>query len=413
MTTSTITCTNCGTVLHIEDVLSHDIEERFRKDFEAKAIALDEQARNRQHDLEERERRLQQQQQESEAIIGKRVDAEREKLRLEAVATARKEQETALQALNLEIDQARTENQRLKLQEVEMLRMQQQMKRQQDEMELTIQKRVMQQQQESEERIRRNEHERFELEKREWQKRFDDQTRLIEEMKRKAEQGSMQLQGEVQELAIEEYLRQNFPFDTIEEIKKGSYGADCVQIVSSSRGEECGRIYYESKRTKTFDAKWIDKFKTDMRAKGAALGILVTEAMPRDMDRFGNVNGVWVCSFGEFKALCYVLREMIVRIHEASSAQDNRGDKMAMLYDYLTGNEFRMQIEGIVEGFTQMQDDLESERRAMERLWKQREKQIQKVLLNTTHLYASIRGIAGNAIGTIRQLELPGSSDVQ
>ncbi len=162
-----------------------------------------------------------------------------------------------------------------------------------------------------------------------------------------------------------------------------------------------------------FEVPDIIAARDDMRAKGAALGILVTEAMPRDMDRFGNVNGVWICSFGEFKALCYVLREMIVRIHEASSAQDNRGDKMAMLYDYLTGNEFRMQIEGIVEGFTQMQDDLESERRAMERLWKQREKQIQKVLLNTTHLYASIRGIAGNAIGTIRQLELPGSSDVQ
>ena len=217
----------------------------------------------------------------------------------------------------------------------------------------------------------------------------------------------MQMQGEVQELAIEEWLQSHFPLDHIEEIKKGARGGDCIQIVNTRTRQHCGSIYYESKRTKDFQPTWIEKFKEDMRQKGATFGVLVTEAMPKDMDRLGQKDGIWICTLEEFKGLSQVLRESIILLHQSGLSQENKGEKMELLYDFLTGNEFRMQVEAIVEGFTQMQRDLDSEKRAMESIWKKREKQIQKVLNNTTAMYGSVKGIAGNAIGSIKSLELP------
>jgi hypothetical protein len=177
--------------------------------------------------------------------------------------------------------------------------------------------------------------------------------------------------------------------------------------VHTHRQQHCGSIYYESKRTKEFQPTWIEKFKQDMRERNATFGVIVTEAMPKGAERLKQIDGVWVCTFEEFKGLSFVLREAVIRLGEVQSAQENRGDKMSMLYNYLTGNEFRMQVEAIVECFTQMQSDLNAERRAMETIWKKREKQIEKVLYSTSGMYGSIRGIAGSALGAIQALELP------
>jgi hypothetical protein len=215
----------------------------------------------------------------------------------------------------------------------------------------------------------------------------------------------------VQELAIEEWLSVQFPLDTIEEIKKGARGGDCIQIVNTRSRQNCGKIYYESKRTKDFQSNWIEKFKTDMREKNADIGVLVTEAMPSDLDRMGIKDGIWVCSYEEFKGLCAVLRESIIQLSLVASAQENKGDKMHMLYDFLTSNTFRMQVEAIVEGFSSMKEALESEKRAMQRIWKEREKQIEKVITNTIDMYGSIKGIAGNAIQSVKALELPGAAE--
>ena len=255
-------------------------------------------------------------------------------------------------------------------------------------------------------KIRKQEEEKNELKIKEYQKQSDDQKKLIEEMKRKQEQGSMQLQGEVMELAIEEWLANNFPLDSIGEIKKGANGADCLQVVNTREHQNCGCIYYESKRTKSFQPAWIEKFKNDIRTKRANIGVLVTEVMPAGMDRMGMRDGIWICTYEEFKGLSAVLRQSLIQVSQAVQAQENKGDKMSMLYDFLTSNEFRLQIEGIVEGFTQMQGDLDAEKRAMQRIWKQREKQIEKVVHNTLGMYGSIRGIAGNAVQTVRALEL-------
>jgi len=229
----------------------------------------------------------------------------------------------------------------------------------------------------------------------------------LKDAQRKAEQGSVQLQGEVQELAIEEWLRSRFPADEVVEIKKGVRGGDCLHIVRSSTGVTHGSIYYESKRTKSFQAAWTGKLKDDMREKRADVGVIVTEAMPSGMERMEMMDGIWVCTFEEFKGLCAVLRDAVSRISEAAGAQENKHDKMSLLYDYLTGSEFRLQVEAIVEGFVEMQSELERERRAMEGVWKRRERQIEKVLLNTNHMYNSIKGIAGSAIASLPQLELP------
>jgi len=256
------------------------------------------------------------------------------------------------------------------------------------------------------EKIQKVVYQKNELVLKEKEKQLEDLKQKLDEARRQAEQGSQQSQGEIQELAIEEWLSTHFPFDTIDEIKKGMRGADCIQIVHTREMQNCGTIYYESKRTKDFQKSWIEKFKTDIREKGADVGVLITETLPKELERMSLVEGIWICTYDEFKALSYVLREHIVKLSHSMQAQENKSDKMSILYGYLTSTEFRMQIEAIVEGFTQMQGDLDSEKRAMGRIWKQREKQISKVLDNTVGMYGSIRGIAGSSITSIPALEL-------
>lgn len=240
------------------------------------------------------------------------------------------------------------------------------------------------------------------------------QEQLQEQLKiavKKVEQGSMQLQGEVQEIAIETWLQENFICDTIVEIAKGARGGDCLQTVNTPYQQNCGTIYYESKRTKSFQPNWIEKFKDDIREKNANIGVLVTESMPIEMDRMGMRDGIWICSFEEFKGLSMVLREAVIQIFTASVSQDNKGEKMTMLYNYLISNEFKLQIEAIVEGFTQMETDLNKEKKSITMMWKKREKQLQKVLLNTCNMHGAIKGIAGSAIEPIPLLELSALED--
>lgn len=236
-------------------------------------------------------------------------------------------------------------------------------------------------------------------------KKLEDQAKSLEEMKRRVEQGSVQLQGEVQEIAIEQYLKDTFPKDSVEEVAKGARGGDCVHVVKDHFGNECGKILYESKRTKSFSKDWIKKHKEDMRLKQADIGVIVTDAMPGGMNQFGQVDGVWLCSFTEFRGIALLMRYAIIRIGEVMAAQENRGDKMKLLYDYLTGNEFRQRIDAIREAFQQMNIDLQKERTQSITNFAKREKQILKVMENTMALYGEVRGIAGGAIQDIKALE--------
>jgi hypothetical protein len=238
----------------------------------------------------------------------------------------------------------------------------------------------------------------FQLRMKEMEEQLEAQRKLAEEMKRKAEQSSMQLQGEVQELLIQETLQQTFPFDMIEEINKGQRGADCVQIVRNQYGQECGKIYYESKRTEKFGGDWIEKLKADMRRLGTDAGVIVTKTLPKDIDKFGQKDGIWICSYSDLKGVASMLRDGIIKVSTALKSQENKGDKMHLLYDYLTSREFAEQWKAIREGFMSMKLSIQKERDAMEKLWKQREKQLEKVLLNAAHVKGSIEGISGTDV---------------
>ena len=230
----------------------------------------------------------------------------------------------------------------------------------------------------------------------------------IEDAKRKSEQGSMQIQGEALELAIESWLSSQFPFDSIEEVKKGAFGADCVQTIHTRALQNCGVICYESKNTKSWSDAWITKLKQDMIKVNADLGVLVTSVLPNDMERMGFVDGIWVCSLDEFKGSVSLLRESLIRVHKTVQREENKSDKMTLLYNYMTGNEFSMQMKAIVDGFMKMQEELEKEKRSLMASWKRREKTIDGVLMNTTEMYGALQGIAGSsAIVHIDALELP------
>lgn len=270
------------------------------------------------------------------------------------------------------------------------------------ELELELQRKLVKERETLKAQIQKEELERgslkdqeYQLKVKELEKQLDDQRKLAEEMKRKAEQGSMQMQGEVQELLLEELLKSSFPFDEIVEVGKGVRGADCIQVVRNNLGQEAGKIIYESKRTTAFAQEWIEKLKADMRSQGADIAIIVTQAFPKDMERFGEKDGVYICSYQEVKSVALLLRTALLKLFDAKKNQLNKGDKMSFLYDYLTSNEFNEQWKAIGEGFRQMRQSIQKERDAMEKLWKSREKQLEKVLLNAMHIKGSIEGIAG------------------
>lgn len=408
-----VKCPNCAASIDVQDILSHQLEDEIKQKYQSQLLEEKKRYQASYDELnkskEEFDQKRMRMNEEFKLRLDKRVKDESAALEEKLKQKMAEEQSEQFAALQKELNEKSEQVKELNRSKAQI----EQLKREKGELkeaaEAEAQKKLNELLITEKDRIRKLEEDKNELRFKELQKQLEDQKKLTEEMKRKQEQGSMQLQGEVQELAIEEWLAAQFPLDTIEEIKKGARGGDCIQIVNTRSRQNCGKIYYESKRTKDFQPSWVEKFKADMREKGADIGVLVTEAMPSDFDRMGIRDGVWICSYDEFKGLCAVLRESIIRLSLAVSSQENKGDKMHMLYDYLTSNTFRMQVEAIVEGFTQMKSDLESEKRSMQRIWKQREKQIDKVVTNTIDMYGSIKGIAGNAIQSVQALELPGA----
>ncbi len=410
-----ISCPKCGTSIDVQDILAHQLEEEIKQKYESAAarekknyeddLAKLSQERKEFENAKKKENELFQERLENKVKKETRLIEEKLKSKLA------EEQTEQFAALQKELNEKSEQVKELNRSKAEIERLKREKSELKEQAEAEAQKKLNETLLSEKEKIRKSEEEKNELRFKEMQKQLEDQKKLTEEMKRKQEQGSMQLQGEVQELAIEEWLASKFPLDTIEEIKKGIRGGDCIQIVHTRMEQNCGTIYYESKRTKDFQPSWIEKFKTDIRDRGADIGVLVTEVMPKDMDRMGLKDGIWICNYEEFKGLCAVLREAIIRVNDAIVTQENKGDKMGLLYDYLTSNTFRMQIEAIVEAFSQMRADLESEKRSMQRIWKQREKQIEKVQINTIDMYGSLKGIGGNSIQSVTALELPGGDE--
>jgi hypothetical protein len=379
-TVEKIKCPNCGTEIDVNTALSHEIEAAvlIEKEKEYAQRLNSEKGKMRAEFARESEARLRSLQEslkeKSEQVIEfNKTKAELEKLRLEK------------EEIEYKITAAKDAELSKKLKD-----------------ERESHKAILEAERE---RIKKEALEENTLKIDELKKKLEDQTALAEEMKRKAEQGSMQLQGEVQELAIEDILKDTFRFDVIEPVPKGISGADVIQKVRSNAGVEVGIIAYESKRTKTFGKDWISKLKEDGGRVKADICVLVTDALPDDIERMGQKDGVWICTFAGFKGLALVLRDSIVRVSEAYASQTNKGEKMQMLYDYLTGKEFSSHFMTIIESFNDLQKGYLDERNKMERIWKTREKQLEKILLNTNSFIGSIKGIAGSSLPEIPMIE--------
>ncbi|MEJ7587363.1 MAG: DUF2130 domain-containing protein [Ferruginibacter sp.] len=411
-----IKCPNCGHVFDVENVLAADIEIRYQQQYQDKlnqSLGQVEEDKRKlgeeQHEFEEKKKRA------NETFAQK---LQQEKLKLEAgiqeqlQKTISSDYENRMRILS---DTNRDNEEKLKearRKELEFLQKEQQLNNKEAELELTLQKKLQQERTAISEQIRAQEIEKnaikettFQLKLRELQLQLEEQRKLAEEMKRRADQGSMQRQGEAQELLLEQILKESFPFDLIEEVRKGVEGADCIQVVRNNIGIECGRIIYESKRTKSWNNNWLEKLKADKRNRKADVAILVTQVFPKDMERFGEKDGIWLCNFTEVNSVAHLIRNGIIQVYEIQKSGENKVDKMQLLYNYLTGNEFRGQVEAIVEGFMAMKIGISKERVLMEKIWKEREKQLEKVLLSTSGMYGSVKGIAGASIGDIPLLE--------
>lgn len=419
---TTTQCPGCGTQIDVNAILYQQLESEFRQKNLLEKKKFDDEISKKRAEYKEaieqlklKEESIKEQSERFDEELKKatkeQLKLERQKLQEELKKEIQDEQSESIALLKKELDEKSNQVKELNRTKAEI----EKLKREKEEIESRVKAdsevELSKQLGLEKEKIRKAVDEQNELRFKQKDEQLDQLRKQLQETQRKLEQGSQQLQGEVQELAIEEYLEAKYPFDTIEEIKKGARGGDCIQVVNTMEARNCGKIYYESKRTKDFQKPWIEKLKADMRDKGADIGVLVTEVLPKELDRLGLVEGVWVCTFDEFKGLSNVLRESIIKINLAKKSKENKTDKMSLLYGYLTSTEFTMQVEAIVEGFTQMQSDLDSEKRSMTRIWKQREKQIEKVLENTIGMYGSIKGIAGNSIGNVKALELPFSEE--
>jgi hypothetical protein len=406
-----INCPKCSNEIDVNTIVTARLKVELEKEFQDELSRERKKYEQKTKELDSEKAEFEKRKQKENELFLDRLNVriKEEKLKLETSIKEKieKDKSDEISLLQQELNEKSEQVKELNKSRAEIEKLKREKEELRSEVEATLEIQLTEKLKEEREKIKRSEQERNELAIKDLQKQLDDQKKLTEEMRRKQEQGSIQLQGEVQELAIEEWLRTNFPLDEIIEVKKGARGADCRHIVNTKSREGCGIIYYESKRTKDFGKGWIEKFKNDIREHGANIGIFVTDVMPAGMERMGLKEGVWVCTYEEFKGLCYVIREHIIALDLALTSQENKGEKMVMLYDYLTSNEFKLQIEGIIEGYTQMKIDLETERRSIIGHWKKREKQLQKVLNNTNFMYSSLRGIAGSAIQTIKTLELP------
>jgi hypothetical protein len=402
---SQITCPECNHQFDVENALSHDIEHRIKKEYLEKLEGL-------KSSFSEKEQALIQERQRLEQLEAN------QKLEIEKLAKQKTEEQLKIFKLQLEEENKSSLDkltETLKSQKEELLNARKEkieyqekidsLKEREEQLELEVKEKLILEKNKIKEEVQKAEQQKHYLELKQRDELVSGLKEQIDTMKRKAEQGSMQSQGEILELEIERLLASAFPLDDIVEVKKGANGADCMQIVKNQSGKQAGIIAFESKRTKTFSDLWIEKLKGDMRLYKADEGIIVTESLPKGMKSFGKRDGVWICRFEEVEALTQAIRYALLKVDDIVVSNEGKGEKMHILYHFLTSNEFKQQMEAIVNGYAAMRNQIEAEKRAMKNQWKEREKQLDIIIDGATDMYGSIKGIAGNSIKTISALE--------
>ncbi len=371
MTKETIKCPKCNEVIELSEAISHDIEIRLKQQYENE--------------------------------IGKTKKSIEEKAKREVQESLN----VKISDLNEQLEVKTKNLKEAQKQELELRKRQRELEEKEEKLELELSRKIDAERQKIIQKTSKEFEETNRLKNAEKDKQLDDMKRQIDELKRKAEQGSQQMQGEVLELELEESLKEEFPFDVIEPVAKGVKGGDIIQTVKTQSGRICGKILWETKRTKNWSESWIQKLKDDQRDAKADLAILASESLPKGLQHFRLISGVWVTDILSAVSLALALRVVLIQVARERVTQVGKKEKMELAYNYLTGQEFRNRVEAIVESFTTMKVDLEAERRAMLKIWAKREKQIERVISNAAGMHGDLQEIAGSSLPAIKMLELP------
>lgn len=412
MTEPTITCPSCHTEIRLTESLAGPLVEQTRRDFALQLAAKDQLVAQAQERAASEKQRLDLERQGIEATIATRLDDERKQIAIEEQARAKRQVELDVRGKERQLAELtellKSRDEKLtqaQAQEAELLKAKRELDDQKRELELSVQKQVNEALEVVRAKAKQDAEETLALKVKEGETRIASMQQTIEELKRKAEQGSQQLQGEAQELVLEDALRARFPFDTLEPVGKGEFGGDVLQRVVNAGGQVCGSILWESKRTRAWSDGWLPKLKGDQRAAGADLALIVSQTMPKGVETFDQIDGVWVTGSKCAMAVAGALRESLILMASVKAAGEGQATKSALMYDYLTGPKFRHRIEAVVDRFSEMQEDLASERKATMKRWAKREQQLHAVLDSTAGLYGDLQGIAGRSMIEIEALE--------
>lgn len=403
----TVTCPACGHEFPLSEAVLGSLREGVRKEFSADVSKREQSLEKKLSDLRTREEQLQKQAGDLDGEVQKQLSARLK----EAEARARKQVEDSLALKFGDLQMQLTEKTgALKVaqeQELSLLRDKRKLQEEREAFTVEMARKMDAERTTLRQQLTEQLDEQNRLKHAEREKIIEDLRREMEALQRKATQGSQQTQGEVLELDLAANLAATFPIDKVEEISKGLRGADISQTVISPMGRVCGIILFESKRTKSWADAWVPKLKEDMRNAKAELGVIVTETLPEGIKRFGLVDGVWVTDYASVLPLASSLRFTLHQLGLAKISQEGAKEKMAILYTYLTGAEFRQRVEGVVEAFTTMKEDLEAEKRSLTKHWAKRDKQLTQVVENMASMFGDMQGIAGSALPNIKALALP------
>jgi hypothetical protein len=414
MNEPTITCPSCKSDIKLTESLAGPLVEQTRRQFVEQLNEKDRLVEKVQADIAAEKKRVELERQAIEATVAARMDDARKQIATDEAERAKRIvaadiEERARKFAELQQMLASREEKlkRSQAAEAEMLKKQRELDDKLREMDLAVQRQVNEGLEAVRATAKQEAEDALSLKVKERDTQIASMQQKIEELKKKAEQGSQQLQGEAQELILEDMLRARFPFDQIEPVGKGEFGGDVLQRVVNPAGQVCGSILWETKRTRTWSDGWLSKLKGDLRAAKADLALIVSHALPKDIETFGQMEGVWITGPKCAMPVAMSLRESLVLMNGVRAAGEGQQTKSALMYDYLTGPRFRHRIEAVVEKFSEMQEDLASERKATMKRWARREQQLHTVLDSTAGLYGDLQGIAGRSMLEIEALEAP------
>ncbi len=399
MAEDTIKCPRCNEDIPLTEALSRRIREGLAREYEARERQREEEYRRREEELRKKAGDV-------DRLVRERLAAERTRLEADARRRAGEEAALKIEALRQEAGETKKRLAEANRKELEYIRERRALEEEKKGFELKVARAVEEERRKIREEAEASFVEAHRLKDLDKDKKIRDMQRIIADLKRKAEQGPVQAQGEVMELDLEAALRARFPLDEVLPVPKGIRGADIVQKVRTGTGRDCGSIIWELKRTKAWNNDWLTKLKDDQREVRADLAVIATETLPRGTTSFDLIDGVWVTGYHLAPNLAAALRASLVQVARIRQSAVGREEKMEAIYRYLSGPEFRQKVEAILESFRTMREELEREKAAVMRLWAKREKQIERVLLNTVKMYGDLEGIIGAALPPIRALEL-------